>query len=308
MANSKEKPQWKIEIDAIHQKHLNYIQTDGVGGLAFHYTSPSGLLGILANKNIWFSDCDYLNDTSESDYFLKLSSTVFGSNVSSRVAENLSFRSYLIAMFHSNNDDCGRRSFSREGERRYVLSMSVNEDTLPLWNNYTKTVDSTGYNIGFDIEKLTNSISLTNNQKLLIGRVIYVKDYQKELLQELLSDYLLIYEKYRHSYQRKYLYEAIEDNILVYSVFMKDAAFKCEDEFRVAIFEKGDVSSDLAYREKSGAFMPYIKKSIDLKSISSVMISPTTRTDFVKRSVVRMSNYFGLEDLEIKNSSIPLRY
>ena len=308
MANNKEKPQWKIEIDAIHQKHLNYIQTTGVGGLAFHYTSPSGLLGILSNKNIWFSDCDYLNDSSESNYFLKLSSTVFSSNVSSRVAENLSLRSYLIAMFHSNNDDCGRKSFSREGERRYVLSMSVNEDTLPLWNNYTKTVDSTGYNIGFDIEKLTNSISLTNNQKLLIGRVIYLEDYQKELLQELLSDYLLICEKYRHSYQRKYLYEAIEDNILVYSVFMKDAAFKCEDEFRVAIFEKGDVSSDLSYREKSGAFMPYIKKSIDLKSISSVMISPTTRTDFVKRSVVSMSNYFRLEDLEIKNSSIPLRY
>lgn len=308
MVNNKEKPQWKIEIDAIHQKHLNHIQTNGVGGLAFHYTSPSGLLGILSNKNIWFSDCDYLNDASESDYFFKLSSTVFSSNVSSRVAENLSIRSYLIAMFHSNNEDCGRRSFSREGERRYVLSMSVNEDTLPLWNNYTKTVDSTGYNIGFDVEKLTNSISLTNNQKLLIGRVIYVKDFQKELLQELLSDYLLIYEKYRHSYQRKYLYEAIEDNILVYSVFMKDEAFKCEDEFRVAIFEKGDVSSDLTYREKSGAFMPYIKKSIDLTSISSVMISPTTRTDFVKRSVVSMSKHFGLEDLEIKNSSIPLRY
>lgn len=67
------KPQWKIDIDAIHQKHLNNIQTDGVNGLAFHYTSPAGFLGILSNKCIWLSDCDYLNDASESDYFFEMS-------------------------------------------------------------------------------------------------------------------------------------------------------------------------------------------------------------------------------------------
>ena len=72
MANKKSKPQWKNEIDLIHQKHLNNIQTDGINGLAFHYTSPSGLLGILSQKRLWFSDCDYLNDSSESDYFFDI--------------------------------------------------------------------------------------------------------------------------------------------------------------------------------------------------------------------------------------------
>lgn len=54
--------------------------------------------------------------------------------------------------------------------------------------------------------------------------------------------------------------------------------------------------------------MPYISKSIDLNSIASIMISPTTRADFVKRSVASMSKHFGIEALEIKNSTIPLRY
>ncbi len=140
------------------------------------------------------------------------------------------------------------------------------------------------------------------------GRVVYIREYQEELLRELFNDYLELYKKYKYSYQRKYLYEAIEDNILVYSVFMKDSAFKCEDEYRIAIFEKGYVSTELAFREKSGAFMPYISKSIDLNSIASIMISPTTRADFVKRSVASMSKHFGIEALEIKNSTIPLRY
>ena len=302
------KPQWKSEIDEIHKRHIDNIQIDAVNGIAFHYTSPSGLLGMLSSNSIWFSDCDYLNDASESDYFLNLASRVFARKSSSKMTKNFSFTSYLMAMLHSNTTNSTRESLARESERRYIFSLSVDEDTLPLWNNYTKTTDSTGYNIGFNINNLTSSITLSENQTLLIGRVIYIEDYQEELLNELKEDYLNLYKKYRNSYQRKYLYAALEDNILVYSVFMKDAAFKCENEFRIAIFEKGDISSNLKFREKSGAFVPYISKEFDLKSISSIMISPTTRADFVKRSVTSMSNHFGIKDLEIKSSNIPLRY
>ena len=245
MVNERSKPQWKNEVDLIHKKHLGNIQTDGINGLAFHYTSPSGLLGILPKKSLWFSDCDYLNDASERDYFFNVSSKIFSVSLNSTIAGNLAFRSYFTAFLHANHDCEGRQSLSRESERRYVFSLSIDEDTLPLWNNYTKTADSTGYNIGFDIEKLTHSIPLDNNQKLLIGRVIYSKSLQESLLKELLNDYIMIYTKYKHSYQRKYLYEALEDNILVYSVFMKDPAFACENEYRIAIFEKGFFSDNL---------------------------------------------------------------
>lgn len=308
MSLNKEKSQWKEEINFIHQKHLNNIQIDGVGELAFHYTSPSGLLGILSNTNIWFTDCDYLNDASESNYFYDLYSTIFNSFHLSRISSNLTFSAYLMAAFHSNDERTGRKFLSRESERRYVFSMSIDEDTLPLWNNYTKTLDSTGYNIGFNIMKLVESISLEDNQKIIFGRVIYNKDYQAKLLKELINDYLIIYKKYTYSYQRKYLYNAIENNILVYSIFMKDEAFKCENEFRVAILEKGDFPPDLIYREKNGAFIPFVKKSFDLKSISSIMVPPTTRADFVKQSVRSMTKHFKLENLEVKNSTIPLRY
>lgn len=31
----------------------------------YHYTSPQGIYSILANKSLWFTDCQYLNDKSE---------------------------------------------------------------------------------------------------------------------------------------------------------------------------------------------------------------------------------------------------
>ena len=36
-----------------------------VDGLMFHYTSPSGLLSILENNEVFFTDIRFLNDKSE---------------------------------------------------------------------------------------------------------------------------------------------------------------------------------------------------------------------------------------------------
>jgi len=54
--------------------------------------------------------------------------------------------------------------------------------------------------------------------------------------------------------------------------------------------------------------MPYISKSIDVNSIASLTVSPTIRADFVKRSVTSMCEYYGIKEVDIKSSKIPLRY
>ncbi len=304
----KQKPEWKKLIDSVHKKHLEYIQPDGVDGLAFHYTSPSGLLGIISNSSIWFSDSDYLNDASESDYFHEIASSIFSTNKKDTIESNLAFRSYLMSMFHCNYNGQGRKSISREKERRYVLSLSVDRDSLSLWNYYTKTIDSTGYNIGLNLEKLTESIMLSPNQTLLVGRVIYSRDLQEALLRELYNDYIDIYKQYKNTYQRKYLYEMLEDNIVKYSVFMKDPSFSSESELRITIFEKGNSQEKKSYREKNGAFLPYITKGININSISEVMVSPTTKADFVKNSVMDLLNNYGIKDAIVEQSVIPIRY
>lgn len=303
----KEKPEWKKLIDCIHEKHINYIRKDSPDGLAFHYTSPIGLLGVISTQSIWLSNSDYLNDVSESDYFFGLCSDIV-KPAHGKKAENLAFRTYLISMFHSKTTDRGRETFSREKERRYVFSLSLDSDSLSLWSYYTKTKDSTGYNVGFDLEKLTNSLELYSNQELLIGRVIYNYETQKDILRELYNDYLDVYERYTYSYQRQYLYDSLEDNIAKYSVFMKDSAFLCENEFRIAIFEKGLSQDKKQYREKDGAFVPYIIKKIDVDSVTSIMISSTTRTDFVKSSVVDLCDNYGVNHANVEKSKIPIRY
>ena len=299
---------WRGEIDAIHQKHLNNIQSDSVNGRAFHYTSPVGFHGIIANKSMWFSDCDFLNDISESNYFRELYKCINTRCVSSVKAENFAFRFMLIMSFHSRDQGEDRKFISQEKERRYVCSLSMDGDSLLLWNNYTKTNNMTGYNIEVNVDAFTRSIVTLNNQKKLTGRVVYDKKYQVKFLSDLFNDYLMMYLECQNQNQRNYLYEAMEDNLLVYSAFMKSDVFRYEKEYRVAILERGSTSNETLFREKNGAFLPYINKSFDVKSIMSVTVSPTTRSDFVKKSVESMSDYYGVKNLIVRNSEIPLRY
>ena len=60
---------WQIPINEVHEKHCLNIEKCDSNTVLYHYTSPAGLLGIFNSSELWFSDSDFLNDSSESDYF-----------------------------------------------------------------------------------------------------------------------------------------------------------------------------------------------------------------------------------------------
>ena len=41
-------------------------------GFIYHYTSSEGLLGILRDKTLWFTDTMALNDSSEGNYIWEI--------------------------------------------------------------------------------------------------------------------------------------------------------------------------------------------------------------------------------------------
>ena len=60
---------WQIPINKIHEKHCLKIEKCDSDTVLYHYTSPAGLLGIFNTSELWLSDSDFVNDSSESDYF-----------------------------------------------------------------------------------------------------------------------------------------------------------------------------------------------------------------------------------------------
>ena len=48
----------------------------------------------------------------------------------------------------------------QEQIHNYIISFSQNGDSLEMWNYYTKGNSIQGYNIGFDIDKLSSCIQI----------------------------------------------------------------------------------------------------------------------------------------------------
>lgn len=141
----------------------------------FHYTSIGGLQGILSSKTLRFTNIKYMNDKDE--IIAGLDSMAKACSASEEEREK------LLSAFISH------------GTQTFICCFSLEEDSLPMWNYYTKEINNQGYNIEFDDKKLVESI-LRDNPVLdgcdfAFGTVDYSKDndseYSKTITKEILS-------------------------------------------------------------------------------------------------------------------------
>ena len=299
---------WQIPINKIHEKHCLNIEQCDPNAILYHYTSPAGLLGILNSSTLWMSDSDFLNDSSESDYFYDVYHKATPSEGETRKEDFFRFTAGMFSYYHSSMFSSPRQTAGRVKETRYILSMSLDRDNLNLWSYYTKNANSVGYSIGIKEDLFKYLRREDEDESLLSGKVIYDSEKQMRLLGELYQDYWEQYATLKHTYQREYLYRKMEDNIVRYSVFMKNPLFAHENEYRVAVVRLGSNSTQQRlFREMNGAFIPYITQSIDLRDIVEIGISPTHRTEFVTRSLRELLEAKGI-DANPYNSEVPLRY
>ena len=126
----------------------------------YHYTSIGGLESILRNKTLRFTNIKYMNDKDE--IIAGLDSIAKDCHASEETRKQL------------------RSAITNLGMQIFVCCFSLKEDSLPMWNYYTKEGNSQGYNIEFDDKKLVESILRSNpvldGCYVSFGNVDYSKD------------------------------------------------------------------------------------------------------------------------------------
>ena len=130
----------------------------------YHYTSIGGLQGILQSKTLRFTNIKYMNDKDE--ITAGLESVAQACKVSEEDREKL------------------LSAFTSHGTQTFVCCFSLDEDSLPMWNYYTKEINNQGYNIEFDDKKLVESILRSNpclnGCDFAFGNVDYSRDNNSE--------------------------------------------------------------------------------------------------------------------------------
>lgn len=277
----------------------------------YHYTKPEKLLNIISGENIRFSNALYLNDKEEIAYsyrlIVKLIDKTEGLNPDLFIKIKKHFSNKYKHIVDGDNDFVNKLEY-------FTTSFSTESDNLTLWNNYAKGKNYTGYNIGFNKQKLIKEMS-ENDYLPIYGSVIYDKQKQIKIIHAIFKKWNSLFEKElkcKKSNEVKLfdiLFELI-DILSIVSIFFKNPQFKNEHEYRIVIVNVfgAENSKATSIAEKNGLFVPYLEYKFSKDSVVSVNIGPTFDENIFYTSTNRMLLNFGYCDKQVNRSKIPLRY
>lgn len=311
---------------------------DSTDNTVYHYTSPSGLLGIVDNgedsKNakLWFTRWDSLNDKSERydiqevlKEYLKEYKALKGNDIREEFQDaiqelidtevdewELSARPVMI--------DANEQTVSEmDSKNVYICSFSTDGDSLPMWNYYSKSSRYEGYALGIDFAKWVEYIKSFRSYRLDRSRIIYEKNDKRKKLDEI----LLKCEQSLENFKKRRDPEDVkpEDiervkrdlslSIAELQFCFKDKHFSHEKEVRVIlrIPKDKDISNGLPtkYRTGNGYIIPYVEAPVPKEAITSVRVGPLLEEGLADKNVKEMMESRGCS-CDVYTSEIPIRF
>jgi len=273
---------------------------DGKGKQIFHYTSAEGFHNIIRNKQFFLTDVAFLNDSTEMANII----TVFQTTIKT-LQPNLDEKFYCCLIDLLEHDDFDYLFFGSEEkdfQRYFVLACSYEEDSLNLWNYYTKGNENDGgYNITFDQQELVNSFESCNrnfygeDMSLSFGRIIYDEETKIRIIYAFLSElneaWVMAEEQDKaktdqNEGQKKLLLGAIKAAVRWLSIFFKHECFAIEREYRIILAlpnskltkycscREPGVEKLYKIRFTNNMFTPYVKLGFKPSGVKGVCMSP----------------------------------
>ena len=305
--------------------------TTSYAGAFYHYTSPEGLLGILKNRNIFFTDAQFLNDSRERlqindelHYFWSINKKQYDKDFYNML--------WNIKVDFYEDDDFSYIENHDEMKicRYFVLSASFEPDSLSMWKYYAKNETYNGYCLGLFTPALSDEwIDRDTGVAIEESAVLYSSEEKQECIFRAVGKLYDCWHKYKRS---KKLDQKIMSDfkswVSCVSIFFKDTCFSDEREYRFVAIVPKDKLSTLSYdysgektkmydfKSKNGVVIPYIKMPFNYWNadncwaIESIRIGPSIYSDQMQHGINQLiqSLDYKLENCSIEKSKIPLRY
>lgn len=249
----------------------------------YHYTTISGLIGIISNLELWASDCRYLNDGTELTY-----------------ANNI----FLEEVGKLNREP---KDFSQGGGyripysvmhyfRMFVTCFCRNGDLLSQWRGYG--VDQ-GYSLGF----YTSKLRALNNGEII--RIQYGISNPSQYFARELEDATHVTD-----HPGNYDYFASEQFLPRISR-IKHPGFAEEQEWRLMLqLSAGEVNMQnekIKFRPSKMGPISYLALPIKRNCLKEIVIGPGENIKIREEAVQNLLDYYGYEGVKTRNSKIPFR-
>lgn len=278
----------------------------------YHYTTQTGVLGIIKDRQIWATHTQYLNDRREFLHAVDLVRVEIQrllNEQNPRPGEASATRTEALNRMHN------ALSLSPEHINVCVCSFSEDSDSLSQWRAYG---GSSGFAIGFSGEVLGAAVE---KQGCFLAQCIYDPadqlDVVRALVDEVLDEHLSKKPITEDRESDEVFWEtggSLLPYLYRYAPMLKDQSFEEEREWR--IISRPIFAHSLDYREGRSLIVPYYRLPLweDGKKtlIHEIIVGPTRDGERSMRSVSRLIKgrdvvKQGRISTPIKVSQVPYR-
>lgn len=269
----------------------------------FHYTSPSGLLGIIESKSIWATNLHYLNDRAEFVHAIHTAELEL-----QHARKKVTSTTEAAFLDRLNNE-----LKSLEGIPIYVSSFSEEGDLLSQWRAYCP--NGNGFSIGFEYPQLE---PLLKRQSFSLHLCIYDHELQHSIIKELIDETLTQFRSFQArpdssaSSVECTLLQTFNYRFVEVGPCLKHPAFSEEKEWRMISWPIRDDHPQIRHREGRSMIIPYFEFKLaeedEKLALSEVIIGPTPHPGLSRNSVISLLRSMSvLASYSVKLSKVPYR-
>lgn len=270
----------------------------------YHYTTQSGILGILQSDSLWATKIHYLNDASEYQLAFDLATDVLQSLLK---GEKSTKKRRKVNCLLDN-----LRTI--ESMNVCVCSFSAHRDLLSQWRAYTG--GNTGYSLGLRSACVTGQAKL---QDFALVQCVYDSGRQRELIEELVLDSL----GQEFNTTRSRVDPARPRTIVVLRTggdfamrfarlapVIKSSAFHEEAEWRV-VSTYGINVRKMSFRPGKSMLTPYIQFTLGTDKatyLESITVGPTPHASLSALAAQSLLAHWGAtQSVKVHSSKAPYR-
>ena len=262
----------------------------------YHYTSLSGVLGIVGSRTLWASDIRYMNDSAE----LRHTADLVGREVAERINSGHS-RPHLLTSFL----DWVKNRITN-GHILFGASFRANGNLLSQWRGYSA--------IGFNAETVSRCAQM---QEFRMGRCIYDRHTQQKLIAQVLDAVEVLAIEIDDGVERDVyheLFEHLESDLLRLAAILKHPSFEEEQEWRLVSPVVPDYrQAAVSFREGRSMLVPYMSFALALEdhepvALDHVFLGPTPNISLSMNSMKMCLAKHGIRPARgIEYCQIPYR-
>lgn len=282
----------------IYKSVFDYYAIDGAGNWGndlFHYCSIDTLKTIVQNKQLRFTDVQYLKDTTEfvnAIYLLKqvieehkifIDDDLYAILNDEHIYTKLEAYSQRYP-FYPPIDNKRDINSIKPICKVYTCSLSLHGDLPNMWNEYAKNGG-----VSVEFKELERCMREEKQIKIIFGKVWYQEHDKKQCINALLEDICNIFTLIPDEGCRKDMIQTILISAMNnMRIFMKDQIFSSEDEYRAVLIVPEEIirskqlpeKFDNGYFVKENRKVPYIDVPFKLESIDRIIVGPGIKGGF----------------------------